>query len=163
MTPEQLAAHKRQLKIGLKRKYRMAAAEKAGRFLMVRINNRGLHDAHVADFKSYTKAQIDAPKHLHDAHVKRYKYLLNAKEKYAKKYANNPQAERDRMSRYKEALPDPYVIQNLKVMGIPSHAITPSLIAMKREAMQYGRLSREIKSTVKTYLKDNHETIPKHP
>jgi hypothetical protein len=65
MTPEQLAAHKRQLKIGLKRKYRMAAAEKAGRFLMVRINNRGLHDAHVADFKSYTKAQINLSNSLH--------------------------------------------------------------------------------------------------
>lgn len=110
-----------------------------------------------------TKEQREARTHLHDAHVKRYKYVLDVREKYAKKYANNPQAERDRASRYKKALPDPYVIQNLKVMGVPSHAITPSLIAMKREAMQYGRLSREIKSTVKTYLKDNHETIPKHP
>lgn len=68
------------------------------------------------------------------------------------------------MQRNRQALTDSYVTQNIKVTnGIPLDAITPALIAIKREAMQYGRLSREIKSTVKTYLKDNHETIPKHP
>lgn len=111
-----------------------------------------------------TKEQREARTHLHDAHVKRYKYLLNAKEKFAKRWKNDPQSERDRMQRNRQALTDSYVTQNIKVTnGIPLDAITPALIAIKREAMQYGRLSREIKSTVKTYLKDNHETIPKHP
>lgn len=48
-------------------------------------------------------------------------------------------------------------------MGIPKDTITPDLIALKREAMQYGRLARHIKSTVKNHWKEQNETITKHP
>lgn len=162
MTPDQLAAHKRQVKIELKRKYRRAAAEKAGRVLMLRVKSRFLHDAHVEAFKGHCKAVREEQKHLHDAHVKRYSYVLACRARFAKCYAANPQAERERISRRRQALPDSYVIQNLKAMGLPIEAITPGLIALKREAMEYRRLSCVIKTTVKTHLKENHETVTKH-
>lgn len=100
---------------------------------------------------------------LHDAHVKRWAYLLSARAKYARRYEANPKAEIARQSRRKQALPDSYVIQNIKAMGIPADVITPALIAIKREAMQYHRMSRTIKTTVKNHLKEDHETISKHP
>lgn len=99
---------------------------------------------------------------LHDAHVKRFVYILEARTKYAKRYKSDPQTEIDRQKRRKQALPDSYVIQNLKATGIPIDAITPDLIAIKREAMQYGRMSRTIKTTVKNHLKEDHETVTKH-
>lgn len=113
---------------------------------------------------------------LHEAHVKRYLYLLDSRAKYAAKYKANPQAEIDRQSRrkqtdvykaqqkaYRQKLPDSYVIQSLKSTGIPLDVITQRLIKLKREAMQYGRLSRHTKSTIKNHLKENNETITKHP
>lgn len=60
-------------------------------------------------------------------------------------------------------MPDSYVIQNIKAMGIPADVITPGLIAIKREAMEYHRLSRTIKTTVKNHLKETNEAITKHP
>ena len=82
--------------------------------------------------------------------------------KYAERYKSDPRAENDRQKRRKQALPDSYVIQNIKAAGIPIDAITPDLIAIKREAMQYGRMSRTIKTTVKNHLKENNEAITKH-
>lgn len=117
---------------------------------------REKHDSHV-------KALRELQASLHDAHVHRYSYVLRDRQKYANRYKENPHAERDRSSRRKQKLPDSYVIQNLKSMGIPRDAVTPELIGLKREHMEYRRLSRDIKSTVKNHLKEQNETITKHP
>ncbi len=162
MTPDQLAAHKQQVKIELQRKYRREAAEKAGRILMLRVKFRRLHDAHVSAFKDYIKALQDAPKHLHDAHVKRYIYVISSRSRAAKRYASNPQEQRERQTKRRLALLDSYVIQHIKAMGIPKDAITPRLISMKREAIEYLRLSRTIKTNVKNHLKEVNEAITKH-
>jgi len=113
--------------------------------------------------ESSAKALKQAVCTLHDAHVKRYAGVLKSRAKAAEKYRTNPQSERDRVSRYKQRLPDAYVIQNLKAAGILLGVITPSLIELKREAMDYARLARHIKSTVKNHLKEQNETITKHP
>ena len=156
MTPVQLAAHKRQVMILLKRKYR----REAGATPRVEIDARTRAKRVVAD---KAKALRLAKLQLHDAHVRRYVYLMAARTNFLKRYAANPQAERDRIARRKQALPDAYVIQNLKAMGIMPETVTPELIELKRESMQYRRLAKEIKTTLKTNWKAEHETITKHP
>lgn len=105
------------------------------------------------------KIQQQKKNALHDAHVKRYAYVVECRAKYAKRYALNPDAERLRASLAKLSLPDHYVRSQLKSMGIGVEVITPSLIELKRSAMQYRRLANHIKTT----LKDHHEAITKHP
>ena len=109
-----------------------------------------------------TKTIKQAIAGLHEAHVKRYREVLLARSYYAKRYKANPQAERDRIAKTKQALCDAYVIQNIKAMGIPADVISPELIALKRASMRYRRLARTIKTTVKNHLKEDHETITKH-
>ena len=96
---------------------------------------------------------------LHDAHVKKYKQAIKDREKYAKRYAANPQAEIERTRKAKQALVDSYVVQQLKAMRIPAIAITPNLIAKKRESMQYKRLFKTVITSLKTHHKEAHETI----
>lgn len=156
LTPDQLEAHKRQNIIDLKRKYR----RQAGARLRTEIHAAAQSKREAAD---KAKALHLAKLQLHDAHVRRYVYVIAARASFAKRYATNPQTERDRISRYKQAMPDAYVIQNLKVMGIMPETVTPELIELKRESMQYRRLAKEIKTTLKTNWKEEHETITKHP
>lgn len=77
----------------------------------------------------------------------------------AKKYKDNPQKQRERQSTRKKALPDSYVIQNLKAMGIDREFATPKMIALKREAMMFRRLSLQAKTKLKNYWKEDHEAI----
>lgn len=99
----------------------------------------------------------------HDAHVSRYVYMLAIRAKAAKRYAENTESERERIARYKQKLPDSYVISNLKASGIPREVITPELIGLKREAMDARRLAISIKRAIKNHWKEEHETITKHP
>lgn len=99
----------------------------------------------------------------HDAHVRRYLYLEHCRLREKTKYERNPQAGRDRVAKYRQALPDPYVVQNLKAMGIAPEVITPGLVALKREQMQYRRMAREIKHSITNHTKENDETITEHP
>lgn len=167
MTAEQLAAHRRQRTIELKRKYRREAGaiSRADRAAMAAAKRVGLsearaatqpHDAHVAQYL----AQFP------DAHVLRYQRALKDRAKYLKRYKANPDSERERCAKNnakrKQALADSYVSEGLKQMGIPPSAITPHLINLKRESMEYRRLSRTIKSTVKQHLEQENETLSKH-
>lgn len=154
MTPDQLHEHKRQVMIGLKRKYRR---QKGARLRSDMAANAQAKREAAAIRKSQRESMA-----LHDAHVKRYVRVLTDRAKYSKRYETNPQAERERTSRRKQALPDSYVIQQLKSMGIDREVVTSALIELKREAMQYRRMSRSIKTTVKNHLKEDHETISKH-
>lgn len=164
MTPDELRLHKRQIAINLKRKYRrmagarlrseIAAEAKAKREAELAIREK--HDSHVKALRELQAA-------LHDAHCRRYANVLLDRAKYAKRYEANPQAERRRASQRKQLLPDAYVLQQLKSFGIPREIVTPELIELKRESMQYRRLSRNMKSTLKNHLKEQNETITKHP
>jgi hypothetical protein len=156
LTPEQLEAHKRQNIIELKRKYR----RQAGARLRTEIHAAAQAKREAAD---KAKALRLAKPQLHDAHVRRYVSVISSRKSSAKRYAANPQEQSARASRYKQALPDAYVIQNLKIMGIMPETVTPELIELKRESMQYRRLAKEIKTTLKTNWKAEHETITKHP
>lgn len=151
MTPEQLAEHKQQVRIELKRKYR----REAGAIPRVEIA------AH-AEAKRKEERSRRRPV-LHDAHVKRYSNLLRARGYVAKQYEQNPQKYRDYQSKRKRDLVDSYVIYSLKVTGVPTTSITPRLIELKREAMEYHRISRSLKTAIKTNWKENNETITKHP
>jgi hypothetical protein len=106
--------------------------------------------------------QLTRPQKLHDAHVKRFFYLQMKRKKYANRYAANPKKEIERSSQRKKALPDSYVAQQLKAMGIPAPLICPQLIELKRESMQFRRIAKEVKTAVTNHLKENHETITEH-
>lgn len=156
MTPLQIAAHRRQKVIELKRKYRRHAGARLRTEIAAQAQAK-------RDVEASAKALKQTVRTLHDAHVKRYVKVLSARASSARRYAENPQAHRDRQSKRKHALVDSYVIFNLKAAGVPAAAITPSLIALKREAMEYNRLSKTIKTAIKTNWKENNETITKHP
>lgn len=163
MTAEQLAAHRRQKTIELKRKYRREAGaiSRADRAAMAAAKRVALsearaatqpHDAHVAQYLA----------RLCDAHVRRFRQVVRDRERFLEKYKSNRKAECDRSSKRKLALVDCYVRQQLQAMGIPKAAITSDLIELKRELISFRRLSRTIKSTVKNQRKDQNETLSKH-
>lgn len=156
MTPEQLADHKRQVRTNLKRKYR----REAGAPLRVDIAAIAAAKREAIAMKKADLAAIEKP---HDAHVKRYARLIQARANYAIRWAKDPQKERDRVSAMKQALPDHYVVHNLKASGMPTEAITPHLISLKRESMEYKRISRTLKTAIKNNWKEENETITKHP
>lgn len=143
-----------------RREYKRLQRRKAGAPLRADIAAKAQAKREAKAIKTAIRKQLSE---LHDAHVKRYARVLRSREASAKRFRENPQFHRDRISRYKQSLPDSYVIQNLKSAGILKEVITPSLIELKREAMQYERLARHIKSTVKNHLKDQNEAITKHP
>jgi len=155
LTPEQLAEHKQERIRALKRKYRAQAAAAAGRVFIPKKYRTALHDAHVICFKQHHAEINSALKRLHDAHVKKYHQAIKWRARYAKRYATNRASEISRQSKRKAALPDSYVIQNLKSMGFQPGQVTPSLVALKREAMQYRRLSKSFKTAIKTQFKEN--------
>lgn len=143
-----------------RREYKRLQRRQAGARLRADIAAEAQAKREAMAAKAAIKKQKDA---LHDAHVRRYIRVLSNRAKFAKRYKASHQAIRNRIARHKQMLPDSYVIQNLKSAGIPLEVITPSLIELKREAMQYGRLARHIKSTVKNHLKEQNEAITKHP
>lgn len=135
---------RKRIKAGAKSRPEIAAAAQAKR---------------EAEAKVRLQKQKDAK---HDAHVRRYMCVLSSRARSAKRYSANPIAERERIARHKQKLPDSYVIQNLKAAGISREVITPSLMELKREAMQYERLARHIKSAIKNHWKEEHETVTEH-
>lgn len=145
-----------------KREYKRIQRRKAGARLRADMTAKTQAKREAAAIKAAIRLQQqkDAP---HDAHVKRYAKAISDRAKYAKRYKANPQAERQRTAQRKQLLPDAYVIQQLKSCGIPREIVTPELIDLKRDCIQYRRLSRNIKSTVKNHLKEQNETITKHP
>ncbi len=155
MTSQQLVEYRRQQQIDFKRKYR----REAGAIPRVEIAAR-------AAAKRDLKAQAQASKNLvvlHDAHVNRYARVIANRAKYKRRYQNDPYSEIDRQKRRKQALPDSYVIYNLKVAGVPAASINSKLIELKREAMEYHRISRSLKTAIKANWKENNEAITKHP
>ena len=140
MTDEEFAAHRRQKRNALKLKYRREAAAA----------------------KRVAVAERQAITQLHEAHVKRYDRILYDRKKALEAHRVNPGKGRARASKRRQSLNDSYVIQNLKQMGIPVAAITPSLIAMKNESMGYRRLSRITRSTIQQHLEKENEAITKH-
>ena len=151
MTAEEFAAHRRQKSIELKRKYR----REAGAVSRAEI-------AAVAAAKRVALSEARAATQLHDAHVKRCNQVTYDRKKAFEANRVNPDKTRARASKRRQSLNDSYVIQNLKQMGMPVPAITPSLIAMKRESMDYRRLARNTKSTVQQHLEKENETITEH-
>lgn len=101
-------------------------------------------------------------KRLHDSHVKRYHGVMYSRSKSASKYEINPNEARKRASKRRETLSDSYMIQNIKAMGIDADHITTQMILLKRESMEYRRISRTIKTSIKNQTKEDHETITKH-
>lgn len=99
---------------------------------------------------------------LHCAHVKKYFSALKAREVFKQQYMKHHDKQIERVSKYKSNLPDAYIVQNLKSMGLATEQITPDLIAIKREAMQFRRLSSQAKTVLSTYWKENHEAISQH-
>jgi len=108
------------------------------------------------------KALRDAVNALHDAHVDRYQKVMYSRRKAASRYALDPQAQRDRQAARKRAAPDSYVRQMLRSMGIANDEITPEMIEMKREAMLFRRLSRQIRKAIANHKEENHEAITEH-
>ena len=157
LPPDQVIAQRKQAVIERKRKYRREAGAQLRVDIAAQAQAKSEERERLAEFRRLLKGPL-----LHDAHVKRWRQCMWNRAKYAERYKSDPRAENDRQKRRKQALPDSYVIQNIKAAGIPIDAITPDLIAIKREAMQYGRMSRTIKTTVKNHLKENNEAITKH-
>lgn len=149
----------RENRIRLKAKYRRekgvatreekAAASKQRRLAMAKA------DAHVKLYRSLAEA-------LHQAHVVRYHLALRDRAKYQRRWQTDPKRERDRVRKYKAALPDAYVISNIKAMGISPEQITPDLVALKREAMSFRRLSLQAKTILTNHNKETHESLTKH-
>lgn len=150
-TPEYQAwlIRSRELRRALKEKYRRQAGVQP-------------RDLRAMAEKDAARRLREEKSRLHDAHVKRYARCLVDREKFARRYASNPRAEIARVSAYKRALPDAYVAQQIRLMGVSSDAITPKLIALKREAMLFGRLSREAKNLISNQRKVEHEPVSEH-
>lgn len=156
MTPGQLAAHKRQVMIDLKRKYRKERGSKSRAEITAKVE---------------TARQAQAPKtalkkaiaYLHDAHVRRYKTLIKSRFNAREYYKKHAVEVRQKKSQYKANLADSYVVYNLKRGGMPDAAITEKVIELKREAMECTRLMRMLKTAIKNDWKETNETIAKHP
>ena len=85
---------------------------------------------------------------LHDAHVARYRRVMREREKSARQYAKDPGKQRSRSAARKLALPDSYVVEQLGYGGFPREAITEKVIELKREALQFRRLSRQVRAAI---------------
>ena len=143
----------RELRRGLKEKYRRQAGAKP-------------RDAQAAAEKREQEAAArrlrDGVRGLHDAHVKRFDFLRRERASFAKRYANDPQAERERSAARKLALREGYVRQLLRNMGITNDEIAPEMIELKREAMLFKRLARQIRKAIANHNEENHEAITEH-
>jgi hypothetical protein len=99
---------------------------------------------------------------LNDWHVKRYLYVMQYRRNSAKWYEQNSEIKGNYQKNRKLALPDSYVAQNLKSMGLLPEQITERFIALKREAMQFRRLSLQAKTAISNHYKENHEALTEH-
>ena len=94
-----------------------------------------------------------------ESHVKRFYYLKNAREKYAKRYIESHEEEKQRSRKSKADLKNAYIRQQLRGMGISNEAMTPELIELKREQLILRRLSREAEQAAVKQMENEHETI----
>jgi len=108
------------------------------------------------------KALREALASSHDAHVRRYRAIVASRNAYASRYASDAQSERERSAARKRALPDSYVRQLLRNMGMTNDEITPEMIEMQREATLFRRLAREIRKAIANHNEENHEAITEH-
>ena len=99
---------------------------------------------------------------LHDAHVKRYVRVMSARRKVAAWYVVNADKKRAYVMCRRSKLTDAYVSQNLIAMGIEPERISEGLVALKREAMKFRRLSLQAKTAISNLLKENHEAVEEH-
>lgn len=100
---------------------------------------------------------------LHDAHVKRYAAVMRARRCYAKRWSADPAAERARSAKRKQALPDSYVAEQLRAGGFPADAIDAHVLELKREVIQFRRLSRAVRKAISQQTKErDHEAITQH-
>ena len=153
-TPEYLdwLLRSRDLRRALKEKYRRQKG----------VAPRGLAKAERLAKQAAARTLREEKSHLHDAHVWRYAGVMKNRENFAKRWARDRGAVIARVSAYKARLPDAYVAQQLRAMGIASAAVTPALMELKREAMQFGRLAREAKKLINNQRKEEHETVTEH-
>lgn len=101
---------------------------------------------------------------LHDAHVKRFRYVMRYRAQSASRYESNPEWHRARSAARKAALPDAYVLEQLRYGGFPAEAASAEVIELKREAIQFRRLSRQIRREISNQAKESsHEGIKQHP
>lgn len=109
------------------------------------------------------RAVREALASLHDAHVKRYACVMRNREKYAKRWLADPVSERARSARRKQALPDSYVAEQLLAGGFPADAIDAHVLELKREVIQFRRLSRAVRKAISQQTKEQeHEAIAQH-
>lgn len=100
---------------------------------------------------------------LHDAHVKRFRHVMRYRAQSARRYESNPEWHRARSAARKAALPDAYVLEQLRYSGFPAEAASAGVIELKREAIQFRRLSRQIRKEISNQPKEvSHESITQH-
>lgn len=138
----------------LKTKYRREAGAKPRTEIQEQAKAR-------QDAKQAAKQQKQQ-KQLHDSHVSRYFRVIRIRARSAAEYASRPDAVKQRAAKRRDSLNDSYVLQNIKAMGILSEAITSELIEMKREAMQFRRLSVQAKTILTNHQKEKHEALTEH-
>lgn len=145
----------RELRRGLKEKYRRQAGARPRADIAAKA-------AAAREAQATSREHRRMLRGLHDAHVKRWERLKKAREMFAARYTAAPGRERERVSARKWALVDSYVAQQLRAMGVPQESITAELIELKREAIQFRRLSRQAKKLIANQRKEAHETVTKH-
>lgn len=142
----------RELRRSLKEKYRrQAGAKPRDVYRKAATEKRAL--------AAERKALREAVNALHDAHVRKHQYVM----KYRRQYESNPEWHRARSAARKAALPDSYVLELLRYTGFPAEAASPEVIELKREALQFRRLSRQIRKEIFNHAKEStHEGITQH-
>lgn len=145
----------RELRRGLKQKYRRQAGAKPRDAQAV---------AEKREQEAVARRLRDEVRGLHDAHVKRFRCVMASRRKAASRYVSDPDGERARSAARKRALPDSYVVEQLACGGFPRDAVTPWVIELKREAIQFRRLSRQARAQISNQAKEStHEGIAEHP
>lgn len=144
----------RELRKQLKAKYRRDAGVKP-RDLDASAARRAKHEA--------ARERREVVAALHDAHVKRFCCVMRDRAKAARNYESNPERHRARSAARKAALPDSYVLEQLRCGGFPAEAASAEVIGLKREAIQFRRLSRQIRREISNQAKESsHEGITQH-
>lgn len=145
----------RELRRSLKEKYRRQAGAKPRDVMREAAEAK-------RELAAARKALREAVSSRHDAHVRRFNSVMANRKAYASRYAIDAQAERERSAMRKRALREGYVRQLLRGMGMTNDDITPEMIEMKREAMLFVRLAREIRKAIANHNEENHEAITEH-
>lgn len=137
----------RELRRSLKEKYRRQAGAKPRDVIK-----------EAADAKRAIAAEQgrvrEALASLHDAHVRRYRGVLSWRESGRRQWLQNPDPRRTRQAARRGELVDWYVRQMLCDTGFPVEAIDEHVMGLKREAILFRRLSRQIKNEISNQAKE---------